>query len=52
MNEKGVEWCEQNIDMIVGWLKEEANKRKLPFINTVAKYFVKKAINLSKKESI
>jgi len=37
-------WCERNIDTIVGWLEEEAKKRKLPFIKTVAKMLVKRAI--------
>jgi len=49
MNEKGPEWCEQNIDTILGWLKEESTKRKLPFIETVARLLVKRAINKSKK---
>lgn len=49
MNEKGYEWCEQNIDTIVGWLKEEAQKRKLPFIDMAGKIIVKRAISLSKK---
>jgi len=37
-------WCERNIDTIVGWLEEEAKKRKLPFIKTIAKMLVKRAI--------
>jgi hypothetical protein len=31
MDRLGVDWCEQNLEKIVGWLKEEAIKRKLPF---------------------
>lgn len=38
-------WCIKNIDTIVGWLREEANKRRLPFINFVGKLLVKKAIS-------
>lgn len=49
MNEKGPEWCEQNIDIIVGWLREESEKRKLPFIETVARLLVQRAIKISKK---
>jgi hypothetical protein len=28
MNQKGAEWCEQNVDTIVGWLREEAERIK------------------------
>ena len=35
---------ENNIDIIVGWLGEEAKKRKLPFVNLVGKMLVKRAI--------
>lgn len=49
MNEKGPEWCEENINTIIGWLKEESNKRGIPFIETAAKLIVNRAINKSKK---
>lgn len=49
MNDKGNEWCEQNIDTIVGWLREEATRRKLPFIDAIGKMFVSRAIKKSKK---
>lgn len=49
MNEKGVEWCEQNITTILGWLKEESEKRKIPFIESLASLVVKRAIRQSKK---
>lgn len=44
MNNWGPDICEQKTDVIVGWLKEEAEKRKLPFIETIAKMIIKKAI--------
>lgn len=50
MDMQGVEWCEDNIDTIVEWLKEEAEKRKLPFIQFAAKILVKKAIYNAKKK--
>jgi hypothetical protein len=31
MDSKGMTWCLWNVRTIVGWLKEEADKRKLPF---------------------
>lgn len=49
MNEKGNDWCEQNIDTIVGWLREEASKRRLPFIDSVGKLMVNRAIKKSRK---
>ena len=49
MNERGIEWCEQNVNEIVGWLKEEAGKRKLPFLSMPAKIVVQRAIKIAKK---
>ena len=43
------DWCEQNIDTIVGWLREEAEKRKLPFVAVGAKLLVKRAIAAARK---
>lgn len=50
MNEKGIDWCKQNIDLIVSWLKEEAEKRKLPFFSYGAKKLVKLAIYRAEKQ--
>lgn len=49
MNERGIEWCEQNIKEIVGWLKEEAAKRKLPFLALPTKILVQRAIKLARR---
>jgi hypothetical protein len=49
MDTNGIEWCENNIDTIVGWLKEEATKRGLPFIDMAGRILVKKAIKNAKK---
>ena len=49
MNEKGIEWCEQNVDEIVKWLGEEAGRRKLPFLDFPARMLVTRAIKLAKK---
>lgn len=49
MNEKGIEWCKDNIDTIVGWLKEEANKRNLPFFAYAARKLVQLAIGRAEK---
>lgn len=49
MNRNGIDWCEQNISTIVGWLKEESSKRKIPFIESLAILVVKRAIRKSKQ---
>lgn len=49
MNIRGPEWCLNNLDTIMSWLKEESAKRKLPFIESIAKLMVKKAISKSQR---
>jgi len=49
MNVNGNDWCENNVDTIVGWLKEEAKKRKLPFLDSIGKLMVARAIKKSRK---
>lgn len=44
MDQRGVEWCQENIDTIVGWMREEAAKRKLPFVAAAAKWLARRAI--------
>ncbi len=50
MDQKGVEWCEQNIDTINGWLREEAQRARLPFTEIGAKLLIRKAISNAKKK--
>lgn len=49
MNTKGNDWCENNVDTIVGWLREEAKNRKLPFMDSVGKMIVNRAVKKSRK---
>jgi len=49
MNEKGNDWCEQNIDTVVGWLREESKRRGLPFVDMIGKVMVNRAIKKSRK---
>lgn len=49
MDELGIEWCEANIDTIVGWLREEAEKRGLPFLDIAAKLLIRRAIHNARK---
>lgn len=50
MNEEGPDWCRENIDVIVGWLREEAENRSLPFSATAAKLLVRYAIRSAEKK--
>lgn len=49
MDMNGIEWCESNTEMIVSWLREEAEKRKLPYIDLVGKTILSMAIKRAKK---
>lgn len=49
MDVMGVKWCEDNVDLIVSWLKEEATNRNLPFVDLPARMLVKHAISSAKK---
>jgi len=51
MNAMGNDWCEQNIETIVEWLKEEAAARGIPFISTVGRMIVRRAISNARKEA-
>jgi len=52
MDEMGCDWCEANIDEIVGWLRESAAERGLPFLDVAARLLVRRAIaNARRKEA-
>jgi hypothetical protein len=51
MDKNGPQWCRDNIDTIVGWLREEAENRRLPFINVAARQMVLQAINWADAQS-
>ena len=44
MDTQGCLWCLKNTDKIVGWLKEEADKRQLPFSHAGARALVYAAV--------
>lgn len=50
MDLMGVDWCEKNTDLICDWLKEEADKRRLPFIKTATKMLLKRIIRKQKRK--
>lgn len=43
-------WCEAHLDEIVGWLREEAAKRSLPFFDFAGRLLVRRAIRLAKRQ--
>lgn len=49
MDEWGPEVCEKQIDLIVSWLRDEAKIRRLPFVESLAKLLVKRAIKNARK---
>lgn len=50
MNLRGPDWCEENIDTVVGWLEEEAKSRRFPlFSRTIAYLLVRRAIKRVRK---
>ena len=50
MNMKGLAWCKQNKEVILGWMKEEAEARGLPFIAFAAKKVLNFAINKTERK--
>ena len=42
-------WCEANIEEIVGWLRESAEERGLPFVDMAARLLVRRAIHNARK---
>lgn len=51
MDRNGVEWCESNIDTIVEWLREEAEKRGLPFVDLAGRLLVRRAIRNARRDA-
>lgn len=52
MNSWGPDICEQRIDEIIGWFKEEAKNQDLPFSSKAMKLIIQRAINKSRKAGI
>ena len=49
MDANGPQWCLDNIHVCVGWLKEEAVARNMPFSSVIANMLVRRAVSLSRK---
>lgn len=50
MDERGIDWCRNNFETILGWMREAAKERGIPFIEIAAKLLIKQAISLAEKE--
>jgi hypothetical protein len=51
MDRQGVDWCEANIDNIVGWLREQATARGLPFVDLAGRMLVRRAIRNARRNA-
>jgi hypothetical protein len=51
MDALGCDWVAANESTVVGWLREEAAKRKLPFVDAVGRLLVRRAISNARKEA-
>ncbi len=49
MDQRGADWCEANVETILEWLKEGAEKRCIPFVEWLARRFVSRAIKKARK---
>ena len=51
MDRMGPDWCEQNIEEIVAWLREEATARRWPFPASAARLLVRLAIAQARRNA-
>jgi hypothetical protein len=51
MDARGCEWCEANIETIVGWLREQAEARGLPFLDVAGRLLVRRAIQNARRNA-
>ena len=52
MDQWGCDKCEEHVDEIVGWLREEAAKRRLPFIDAAGRMLVRRAIKNARRIAV
>ena len=51
MDEKGPDWCLENIEIVTDWLEEAAVKRNLPFMRTAAKILIRRAVKNARRKA-
>lgn len=52
MDFRGCDWCEKNIDVVVGWLQEGAGKFGLPAPTPIARMLVQHAIRKARRAAL
>lgn len=50
MDRLGPDWCEENGELILGWMQQEAHRRSLPFPRLVAIGILTMAIRRARKD--
>jgi hypothetical protein len=50
MDQMGCAWCEENMDEVVGYLRETAAARGLPFVDIAGRVLVRRAIANARRE--
>jgi hypothetical protein len=45
-------WCKENINVIIQWMREESERRRMPFIDAIARLLVMRAIRNARKAAI
>jgi hypothetical protein len=51
MDRQGCDWCEANLDTIVGWLREQAEARGLMFLDVAGRMLVRRAIANARRKA-
>lgn len=51
MDDRGVQWCRENEELILSWLKEESDRRGLPFVALAAKMLIRRAVRNAEKKA-
>jgi hypothetical protein len=51
MDAKGCEWVEANEATVVGWLRDEAGRRGLPFIDAAGRLLVRRAVANARRQA-
>jgi len=50
MDSNGPDWCEEHLEEIVGWLREEAQRAHLPFVDLAGRVLIRRAIKLARAD--
>jgi len=51
MDKMGCQWCRDNEEEICDWMQEEARKRGMLFVRSVARLMLKRAIAIAERNS-